>query len=152
MASISIWRIVEYQKQKFSELEKTISYQSETIDQQVIANQQLRQHYISVKDSFDMIINNQLKHEEIKNKKLSDFQRKIKTFALNSLDSIKKCSDRETYFNIGPNFMNKVYKLYEKEEKTIDGENLEHQLYSIMRSEIERAYKEFAIEGRKFTH
>ena len=150
MGSISIWRIVEYQKQKFSELEKTISYQSETIDQQVIANQQLREHYISVKDSLDMIINNQLKHEEIKNKKLSDFQRKIKTFALNSLDSMKNCSDRETYFKIGPNFMNKVYEMFEKEEKTIDGENLEHQLYSIMRSEIERSYKEFAIEGQKF--
>ena len=138
-----IWGIIEFQKQKFTNLENTISIQAEALDKQNIVNQQLSESYSNVKDSLDMMIKHQTDHENLKAKKLSEFQRKIQTIALISLDTIKICNDLRKENVIRINFQNKVRKLYDSEEKIIDGENVDPLLYSIMRTEIERAFQEF---------
>lgn len=140
---LGIWGIIEFQKQKFTNLENTISIQAEALDKQNIVNQQLSESYSNVKDSLDMMIKHQTAHENLKAKKLSEFQRKIQTIALISLDTIKICNDLRKENVIRINFQNKVRKLYDSEEKIIGGENVDPLLYSIMRTEIERAFQEF---------
>lgn len=138
-----IWGIIELQKQKFTNLEDTISIQAEALDKQNIVNQQLSELYSNVKDSLDMMIKQQIAHENLKTKKLSEFKRKIQKIALISLDTIKICNDHIREIEIRINFQSKVKNLYDSEEKSIDGENIGPLLYSIMMTEIERAFQEF---------
>ena len=143
-----IWFVFDIQKQRLSDLEGTIASQSATLERQLEINQQLNQSYLNVKDSLNMIIYDLSRHEELKQKKLSEFKEKIKRYALLSLDTIKQCTTDDTYIRI--NFKNKVDALYNAEEKIVDGEDIGPQLHSIMWSEMEKAFDQFNLHSPIF--
>lgn len=142
--SMGISGIVETQKQKFSGLEDTISLQTQILNKQIKANQQLSRSYSRVKDSLNMIINDLSAHEELKNQRFADFQRKIRESSLRSLDSIKNSTDEYQIIQIKMNYQNKMQKLFDQESKIVDGEDIGPQLHSIMYAEMEQAFHEFS--------
>ena len=143
LIGFGIISIVNFQKNKLSNLEETIENQYKELQVQKQRYETLQTEYQKEADSLKNSLHSREKHEMLKQEHLDIFRKDLKILAARSLDSIKIC---HSYFEMSPirhNFKVKAKQNYESQPKTIDGEDISPQLYTILNSEIESAEKAF---------
>ena len=145
LIGFGIISIVNFQKNKLLNLEETIENQYKELQVQKQKYETLQTEYHKEADSLKNSLHSREKHELLKKERLNRFRKDLKILAGRSLDSIKICHSYFEVFPIRHNFKVLANQYYARQSKTIDGEDISTQLYSILNSEIESAEKAFSL-------
>lgn len=129
------------QNRRLQEFEQIIARQNQELNSQREAYISLEESYSGMRDSLENIINTAALHENLKKEKVAAFRQLLLANAKISIDSLKRYDEISQKVAIMNNFYDKVQRLYGKEEKILDGEDISPQLHSILLEEMENYNK-----------
>lgn len=138
-------------QEKTQALENSITRQNKEIAEQQIKFAVLQKAHDELRDSLNQIKAETLEHETKKQLRVDNFKADIQKMASVSLDSIKKCETSSQDVFIRINFVNRVRDYHDKYDKRVDSEDISAMLFSVMTSEIEKAFERFNTIQKAFS-
>lgn len=147
LIGLIVWGIISLaafshsQNEKIENFKSVIAQQNNEIENQKTAYSVLESQYLKMRENIENEKINKEAIEHLKKEKTDAFKNKLSAAYSLTLDSISHCDNYVDAQYIRINYYNKVQKLYKEEDKFVAGEDISPELYYIMVSTVEAAYK-----------
>lgn len=139
------------QNNEREQLKAELSLQNMELAAQKQTFEDLKIRYNSLNDSITEAERTRVEMGKQRKEIIDRFSVQLQRMTQATIDSLRKSTD---YFEMSPirmHYMEKAWKFYESQNKTINGEDLSPQFYSILINEMSKVDKEFEKLLPKFT-
>lgn len=131
------------QKEGLEKIQKKLSTQFYELNEQRQQYQTLQETYQNLKDSINIEDSRKRAHEEKKTKVINEFKTELLKAKNITLDSIRRGYPKVKEQYIRNNYLNYVKKLYDRQPREIDGEDVKALMFSIYQQSFVAAFDEF---------
>ena len=136
-------------KSRNAEMEESLMRQKTMIENQKEEIGALQSAYVAVKDSLDSVTARTDLFDRLKKERLEIFMQGFdKRFNL-AYDSVLRCHNSGEMAEIGHNFINEAQKYYINFDKTVEGKDINSEIYTIFLDRMQKSSEAFQKEIRR---